>query len=151
MVSTFLTYETVNRNYKASLDRVKNDAATAREAQYYQENIGKVKTVDDFVDDYRLYSYAMKAYGLEDMTYATAFMKKVLNSDLTDDNSFANKLATRNIATSPPPSSSRPRTRPSFRPTTRSTASSAPIRTRSTRPTKKRPRRTPITNPRSEM
>lgn len=93
MVSTFLTYETVNRNYKASLDRVKNDAATAREAQYYQENIGKVKTVDDFVDDYRLYSYAMKAYGLEDMTYATAFMKKVLNSDLTDDNSFANKLA----------------------------------------------------------
>ncbi|MCV3766343.1 DUF1217 domain-containing protein [Rhizobium sp. TRM95796] len=93
MVSTFLTYETVNRNYKASLDRVKNDAATAREAQYYQENIGKVKTVDEFVDDYRLYSYAMKAYGLEDMTYATAFMKKVLDSDLTDDNSFANKLA----------------------------------------------------------
>jgi hypothetical protein len=93
MVSTFLSYETVNRNYKASLDRVKNDAATAREAQYYQENIGKVKTVDDLVGDYRLYSYAMKAYGLEDMTYATAFMKKVLNSDLTDENSFANKLA----------------------------------------------------------
>ncbi|MDH6266549.1 hypothetical protein M2360_001945 [Rhizobium sp. SG_E_25_P2] len=93
MVSTFLTYENVNRNYKASLDRVKSDAATSREAQYYQENIGKVKTVDEFVDDYRLYSYAMKAYGLEDMTYASAFMKKVLNSDLTDDNSFANKLA----------------------------------------------------------
>lgn len=92
MVSTYLSYETVNRNYKASLDRVKNDAATAREAQYYQENIGKVTTVDEFVDDYRLYSYAMKAYGLEDMTYASAFMKKVLNSDLTDENSFANKL-----------------------------------------------------------
>ncbi|WP_137156583.1 DUF1217 domain-containing protein [Rhizobium sp. FKL33] len=92
MVSTYLSYEMVNRNYKSSLDRVKSDAATTREAQYYQDNIGKVKTVDEFVDDYRLYSYAMKAYGLEDMTYATAFMKKVLNSDLTDENSFANKL-----------------------------------------------------------
>lgn len=92
MVSTYLSYEMVNRNYKSSLDRVKSDAATAREAQYYQDNIGKVKTVDEFVDDYRLYSYAMKAYGLEDMTYASAFMKKVLNSDLTDENSFANKL-----------------------------------------------------------
>ncbi len=53
-------------------------------AQYYKENIGNVKTVDEFLDDYRLYSYAMKAHGLEDMTYAKAFMRKVLESDLND-------------------------------------------------------------------
>src|SRR5688572_10107546 len=34
----------------------------------------------------------MKAYGLEDMTYAKAFMRKVLESDLDDDASFVNKL-----------------------------------------------------------
>ena len=34
----------------------------------------------------------MKAAGLEDMTYAKAFVKKVLLSDLNDEKSFANKL-----------------------------------------------------------
>jgi hypothetical protein len=51
-----------------------------------------VKSVDDFMKDYRLYHYATKAYGLEDMAYAKAFMKKVLESDLSDANSFVNKL-----------------------------------------------------------
>ena len=64
----------------------------SRNAAYYKENIGKVKTVDDFLKNDRLYQYAMKAYGLEDMTYAKAFMKKVLQSDLSDPNSYANKL-----------------------------------------------------------
>ena len=57
-----------------------------------RHNIGKVKTVDDFMKNDRLYQYAMKAYGLEDMIYAKAFMKKVLQSDLSDPNSYANKL-----------------------------------------------------------
>lgn len=35
----------------------------------------------------------MKACGLEDMTYAKAFMKKVLESDLSDSSSFANSLS----------------------------------------------------------
>ena len=49
-------------------------------------------SVDAFLDDFQLYSYAMKAYGLEDMIYAKAFMRKVLESDMSDANSFANKL-----------------------------------------------------------
>ncbi|MBL0370779.1 DUF1217 domain-containing protein [Rhizobium sp. KVB221] len=92
MVSTFLSYNLVNRDLKANLERVGSSTTVARAAQYYKDNIGKVNTVEEFVGDYRLFSYAMKAHGLEDMTYAKAFMKKVLDSDLTDDNSFANKL-----------------------------------------------------------
>lgn len=102
MVSTFLSYDLVVRDMKASLDRTASDAQTAREASYYKENIGKVTSVEEFIDDYRLYSYAMKAHGLEDMIYAKAFMKKVLESDLTDENSYANKLSDdryRNFAT----------------------------------------------------
>jgi hypothetical protein len=77
---------------KGQLDRVAKQPEVARDKQYYDDNIGKVTTVDEFVDNYRLFSYAMKAYGLEDMTYAKAFMKQVLESDLNDDSSFANKL-----------------------------------------------------------
>jgi hypothetical protein len=92
MVSTYLSYNLVNRDMKGQLDRVAKQPEVARDQAYYDANIGTVKTSDEFVDNYRLFSYAMKAYGLEDMTYAKAFMKKVLDSDLNDDNSFANKL-----------------------------------------------------------
>ncbi|MCM2476852.1 DUF1217 domain-containing protein [Rhizobium sp. CG5] len=93
MVSTYLSYDLVARDTKASLERVATSSQVQRDAAYYKENIGKVTTVDEFLDDYQLYSYAMKAHGLEEMTYAKAFMKKVLESDLSDENSYANKLS----------------------------------------------------------
>ncbi|MBY5316048.1 DUF1217 domain-containing protein [Rhizobium leguminosarum] len=93
MVSTYVSYLTVARNLNASLSNVASQATVARDSAYYKENIDKVTTVDEFMSDYKLYSYAMKAYGLEDMTYAKAFMKKVLESDLSDSSSFANSLS----------------------------------------------------------
>lgn len=93
MVSTYLSYDLVSRDMPASMKRTSQQADVSRETAYYNENIGKVTSVDEFLGDYRLYSYAMKAHGLEDMTYATAFMRNVLESDLNDENSFANKLS----------------------------------------------------------
>ncbi|WP_246225564.1 DUF1217 domain-containing protein [Rhizobium daejeonense] len=91
-LSTYTSYLLVNRDMKTSLTRVANESTVSRDTAYYEENIGNVTSVDEFVNDYKLFSYAMKAYGLEDMTYAKAFMKKILESDLTDDSSFANSL-----------------------------------------------------------
>jgi hypothetical protein len=65
----------------------------SRESDYFLANIGNVKSIDDFLKNYRLYSYAMTAYGLSDMTYAKAFMRKVLTEGISDSNSFANKLS----------------------------------------------------------
>jgi hypothetical protein len=45
-----------------------------------------------FLEDRRLFAFAMKAHGLEDMTYAKAFMRKVLESDLDDEQSFVRRL-----------------------------------------------------------
>ncbi|UWU65668.1 DUF1217 domain-containing protein [Bradyrhizobium sp. NC92] len=92
MVSTYFSYNYISRHLKQSLTRVEQQPDVSREAAYYKANIGKVKTVDDLMKDYRLYHFAMKAYGLEDMAYAKAFMRKVLESDLSDANSFVNKL-----------------------------------------------------------
>jgi hypothetical protein len=92
MVSTYLAYNSIVRNLRQSMTRVEQQADVTRNAAYYRDNIGKVKSVDDLLKNDRLYQYAMKAYGLEDMTYAKAFMKKVLESDLSDPNSYANKL-----------------------------------------------------------
>ncbi|XHE13434.1 DUF1217 domain-containing protein [Agrobacterium deltaense] len=92
MVSTYLSYDLINRDMKASISRVSQQGMIERQTKYYKENIGDVKSVDEFLDNYQLYSYAMDAFGLGEMTYAKAFMKKVLDSDLNDQNSFANKL-----------------------------------------------------------
>lgn len=92
MLSTFTSYNLVTKDLLTSLNRKSQETMNARDAQYYRDNIGKVATVDEFLGDYRLFNYAMKAYGLEDMAYATAFMRQVLESDLTDENSFVNRL-----------------------------------------------------------
>ncbi|MCG2640253.1 MULTISPECIES: DUF1217 domain-containing protein [Bradyrhizobium] len=92
MVSTYFSYSYIARNLTQSLTRVAQQSDVSREAAYYKANIGKVHSVDDLMKDYRLYHYVTKAYGLEDMAYAKAFMKKVLQSDLSDPKSFANTL-----------------------------------------------------------
>jgi len=92
MVSTFLSYRLYTADMAKSVARTLSDAQVSREATYYRDNIGKIGSVDDFLKDQRLYAYAMKAHGLEDMTYAKAFMRKVLESDLSDADSFVRKL-----------------------------------------------------------
>lgn len=92
MISTYLSYNLVAKDLKAEMNRVSEQSLISRETAYFKENIGKVRSAEEFVDDYRLYSYAMKAHGLEDMIYAKAFMLKVLESDLSDSDSYANRL-----------------------------------------------------------
>lgn len=92
MTSTYLSYKLLTKDLTKSLGRVAAKPEVAREQQYYEDNIGKVKTVDEFLNNRRLFAYAMKAYGLEEMTYAKAFMRKVLQSDVNDSKSFVRQL-----------------------------------------------------------
>jgi hypothetical protein len=92
MTSTYLAFRLLTQDLPKSLVRTASRTEIAREKAYYEANIGKVRSVDEFLENRRLFAYAMKAYGLEDMVYAKAFMRKVLESDVTDDQSFARKL-----------------------------------------------------------
>ena len=76
MVSTYTSYQLIARDIPKAIDRVEREPMVDRETKYYLENISKVKTIEEFVKDDRLFRYAMKAHGLEDMTYAKAFMVK---------------------------------------------------------------------------
>ncbi len=93
MISTLLQYQLVSSNIERSLQLVSSQPTVERASEYYLENIGNVNSIEEFLDDDRLFSYAMKAHGLEDMTYAKAFMRKVLEEGVDDRQSFANKLA----------------------------------------------------------
>lgn len=93
MIDTYTRYRMLSADLPKALDQTAQRHDVARETEYYLANIGEVKSIDEFLGDYRLYSYAMKALGLEDMIYAKAFMKKVLTEGIDDRNAFANRLA----------------------------------------------------------
>ncbi|WP_040325928.1 DUF1217 domain-containing protein [Aurantimonas manganoxydans] len=93
MLSNTLSYQLYTRDMTRTLDRIAADPVVKREAEYYRTNIHSVSTIDEFMADYRLYSYAMKAHGLEEQIGSKALIKKVLESDLSDSKSLANKLS----------------------------------------------------------
>ncbi|KQR77752.1 DUF1217 domain-containing protein [Rhizobium sp. Leaf341] len=93
MTTTFTSYRQISADLTTSLKRVTEKPDVARETKYYLAHIGNVKTIDDLFADTRLYDYAMKAHGLEDMGYAKAFMRKVLTEGVASDDAFANKLS----------------------------------------------------------
>src|SRR3954471_13176816 len=92
MLSTIADYTRLTKDLGKSMTQVATQPDVSRDTDYFLSHIGNVKTIDDFLKDYRLYSYAMKAYGLSDMTYAKAFMRKVLTEGVSDNKTFANKL-----------------------------------------------------------
>jgi len=92
MISSYQSYTFYTKDINQTLARAAADPVVSREAQYYRDTIGSITSIDDFLDNDRVYAYVMKAYGLEEMTYAKAFIRKVLESDLTDSDSFANLL-----------------------------------------------------------
>jgi hypothetical protein len=93
MISTSLSYNLVARNMPLALERTAQSPMAARDIAYYRENIGNIKTIDDFMKDDRIYRFALKAHGLEDMAYAKAFIRKALEGGIDDRNSFANRLS----------------------------------------------------------
>ncbi|MEJ2118327.1 MAG: DUF1217 domain-containing protein, partial [Alphaproteobacteria bacterium] len=93
MLTATVTYNMITRDLQGSLDRIAARPEVERESEYYLEHIGEVETIDDLLEDDRLYNYAMRAHGLEDMIYAKAFMRKVLEEGAQDDKRFANHLS----------------------------------------------------------
>ena len=61
-MTTFSDYRLIARDMQSSLQRVAEDNVVSRDTDYYLENISKVETIEDFLKDDRLFSYAMKAH-----------------------------------------------------------------------------------------
>lgn len=93
MLDATTSFQIVRRDLPAALDRTARQQPVARAGEQYLSEVSKVETVDDFLSNDKVYRYAMKAFGLEDMTYAKAFMRKVLTEGIDDPKSFANSLS----------------------------------------------------------
>jgi hypothetical protein len=95
-LSSYLSIENNLANYQKMTS---NEPDVKGPTQYYQANIGKVKTSDQLVSNYRLLSYALDAYGLGKYTNDTAFVKKVLDGGTSSKTALANTLSNPNWKT----------------------------------------------------
>jgi hypothetical protein len=92
VLSTYLNFKIVASDLNKSLARIKAEKPVAREVDYYLSNIAKVKSVEDFLKNDRLFRFAMKAMGLNDMSFAKGMIRKVLNEGVDHPNAMANKF-----------------------------------------------------------
>lgn len=93
MLTTAASYRMISSNLTRSLEVEAEKPTTAREAAYYLENIDDIKSIDGFLKDDRIFRFAMKAFGLSDMSYAKAFMRKMLTEGIDSNESFANQFS----------------------------------------------------------
>ncbi|KUP94750.1 DUF1217 domain-containing protein [Tritonibacter horizontis] len=79
---------TYDRQYEAFVQagQLKNDT------EYFAENIGKVTSSDDLLNDRRLLQVAVKAFGLEEEINYRALLQRTLNEGTTADDALANKM-----------------------------------------------------------
>lgn len=92
MLSTTANFGIISAN----LDRSLREAATrpdiALESKFYLKRIAEIDSIDSFMADHRVLRFALKAFNLEDMSYAKAFIRKVLTEGVDRRDSFANTL-----------------------------------------------------------
>ena len=77
-MSTLATYLQISNNLPKWQKMTASQPNVTQQTKYYQENIGKVKTPADLVNNFRLFSYVLNAYGLGDQVYAKSLFQKVL-------------------------------------------------------------------------
>ena len=98
MSTTTSTYLSIENNLARYQKMVASEPAVKTATEYYAANIGKVTSISDLVNNYRLLSYALTAYGLGDQVNNKALVTQVLEGGVTSSKALANTLSNPNWA-----------------------------------------------------
>jgi hypothetical protein len=85
-------FRQLTRDMQSTMSLAAKRPEVKRETDEYLKRIRNVKSVDDFMKDDRVYNYALNAFGLKDMAYAKAFIRKVLTEGIDSPGSFTAQL-----------------------------------------------------------
>ena len=83
----------LQRTQEAQQEAFEESPVIQRDTEYFLENIGKISTAEDLVNDRRLLSVALGAFGLDEDINNRFFIRKVLEDGTLDPEGLANKLA----------------------------------------------------------
>jgi len=74
------------------METLRGEARHQREADAFRERMASITSPEEFVQDYEVYAFVMKAFDLEDQIFGRGMIRKVLESDPSDDQSLVNRL-----------------------------------------------------------
>ena len=86
-------YNYLARTLDEQLDTFAKSSQVARDTQHMRDEIAKIETIDDLMNDRQMLRVALGAFGLDEDLNNSAFIRKVLESDLNVSTSLANKLS----------------------------------------------------------
>jgi hypothetical protein len=92
-VNLITDYKRLTKDIGVTLARTAKSPEIKREAETYLKRLANVKTVDEFVDDPRVFNFAMEAFGLKDMIFAKGMMRKVLTEGIDNPQAFSMRMA----------------------------------------------------------
>jgi hypothetical protein len=90
-LSVTASYQLIARNLERQLQITASSGPTKLETAYYAENAPKIRTLDEFLANTRVFRYAMKAFGLEELSNAKGYIRKLIEGGVTDPKSLANR------------------------------------------------------------
>ncbi|MCH2165454.1 MAG: DUF1217 domain-containing protein [Marinovum sp.] len=88
-------YNYIQRTQDTQLATLSNTSKNKRETAEVLENLPQVQTAQEIMDDPLLLRVALGAFGLDEDINNRAFIQDVLESDLSDSTSLANRLTDR--------------------------------------------------------
>ena len=94
----FAGWRFLERTREAQQAAHDNSAQISRNVDYFRENIAKVTNVDALVNDHRLMTVALGAFGLDDDIGNRYFIRTILSEGTLADDTLANRLADKSYA-----------------------------------------------------
>lgn len=85
-------WQFLQRTQESQFQAFERSPQLNREVEYFQENIWKVTSAEELVNDRLLFQVSLGAFGLEDEIDKKFFIQKVLQEGTDDPESFANSL-----------------------------------------------------------
>jgi hypothetical protein len=85
-------YKKYIENEPQEIAKYAGQSTTQQTVAYFKDQIKKITSVDQLTKDPKLLQFVTTAFGLDSDAQYPAKIREVLNSDLTDTNSFANRL-----------------------------------------------------------
>ncbi|NBC31435.1 MAG: DUF1217 domain-containing protein [Alphaproteobacteria bacterium] len=87
-----LMFNSLKQTQSQQFQAFKEQPLIKRDLDYFTDNIKKIESADDLLNDFQMKKFLLEAFGLEEDIYKNAFIKKILTDDLGGDDALAYKM-----------------------------------------------------------
>lgn len=91
-LSSQLALKVIESTRDRQLESLRREPQHERGAEKFLERIADIKTPEEFVGDFEVYSFVMRSFDLEDQMFGRAMIRRILEADPSDNSSLVNRL-----------------------------------------------------------